>query len=74
MWIDELSPYLGQLHLHDNKGEIDDHMALGSGEVEFEKLFSILKRKDLRPIITLEAHQESWVLESFDILKKLWPW
>ncbi|HIC91023.1 MAG TPA: sugar phosphate isomerase/epimerase [Syntrophaceae bacterium] len=74
MWIDELSPYLGQLHLHDNKGEIDDHMALGCGEIEFEKLFSILKRKNLKPIITLEAHQESWVLESLQILKRLWPW
>ncbi len=74
VWIEALGPYLGQLHLHDNKGRTDDHMAIGSGEVEFRELFSILKRKNMRPIVTLEAHQESWVLESLETLKKIWPW
>jgi len=74
VWIDKLGAYLGQFHFHDNKGKMDDHMALGFGEVEFGKLLSILKQEGMRPIITSEAHQESWVLESLETLKYLWPW
>lgn len=74
VWMEQLGRYLGQIHLHDNRGRMDDHMAVGAGEVEFERLFSILKKKDIRPIVTLEAHRESWVLESLQTLKRLWPW
>ena len=35
-WLDSLGPYLGQLHLHDNRGTVDEHMAIGQGAIDFE--------------------------------------
>ena len=54
-WLDILGPYLGQIHLHDNLGERDEHLALGRGGIDFKKLFNGLARTGRpRPVITLE--------------------
>lgn len=71
-WIEELGPVLGMLHLHDNHGRSDDHLALGQGSIDFQAIFALLKRKGLRPLITLEPHQEDWVRQSLDFLARHW--
>jgi sugar phosphate isomerase/epimerase len=74
-WIDSLGPYIRQLHLHDNYGERDDHMALGSGNIDFPKLFKLLKNSiDELTVITLEPHKEKDLWLSLEYLKKVWPW
>lgn len=73
-WLRELEPYLGQLHLHDNLGQGDAHLALGLGNVDFRPLFSFLKNSSLRPIITLEPHREEDVWPSIETLRSWWPW
>jgi sugar phosphate isomerase/epimerase len=73
-WIDRLGPYLGMLHLHDNYGQMDDHLALGSGTIDFLSFFELLKSRGLRPWITIEPHQEDWVRESLVFLANHWPW
>ena len=72
-WLERLGPFLGMLHLHDNHGRTDDHLALGQGSIDFPYFFSLLKEKRLRPCITLEAHQEDWVRKSLDFLRLHWP-
>ncbi len=57
-WLAELSPWLGQLHLHDNDGRGDKHIAVGTGIFDFQSLFDYLRRENLFPIITLEPHSE----------------
>ena len=73
-WIDRLGPYLGMLHLHDNHGQMDDHLALGSGTIDFPAFFGLLKSRGLTPRITIEPHQEDWVRESLVFLANHWPW
>lgn len=73
-WIDHLGPYLGLLHLHDNYGQMDDHLALGSGTIDFPALFNLLKSRGLSPWMTIEPHQEDWVRESLVFLANHWPW
>lgn len=75
LWLEDLGPYLGQLHLHDNNGSRDDHLRLGSGVVDFRMLFESLKR-DRRslPIVTLEPHREDDLIPSLSHLEKVWPW
>ncbi|MBW2617228.1 MAG: sugar phosphate isomerase/epimerase [Deltaproteobacteria bacterium] len=74
-WVDSLGPYLGQLHLHDNSGAKDDHLAMGRGTVDFQALFKQLRamRKD-PPLITLEPHREEDFRPSIEYLEKIWPW
>jgi len=61
-WLQELLPWLGQLHLHDNDGTSDQHLALGQGIFDFHKLFEFLSSNQKRPLLTLEPHT----------LKNLW--
>jgi sugar phosphate isomerase/epimerase len=75
LWVESLSPYLGQLHLHDNAGTQDDHLALGQGKVDFRALFTqLLSLRKGPPIITFEPHREEDLWPSLTYLEKLWPW
>ncbi|MDW7771823.1 MAG: sugar phosphate isomerase/epimerase family protein [Desulfobulbaceae bacterium] len=74
LWLDRLLPWLGQLHLHDNKGQRDDHIAIGHGLFNFRELFDFLRSNKIRPIITLEPHtrEDLWLsLESMEKNKLL---
>jgi len=74
-WLVSLGSYLGQIHLHDNHGNKDEHLALGRGNIDFQLLFRYLKtRKHKPPIVTLEPHQEEDFLPSLKYMEKNWPW
>lgn len=67
-WLPDIKKYLGQLHLHDNHGSSDDHIAIGKGIFDFSGLFEYLKENNLDPIITLEPHHANGLLESLRAL------
>jgi sugar phosphate isomerase/epimerase len=57
-WIDRLGHRLIEIHLHDNKGALDEHLPVGEGTFPFARLFAILRERKLTPILTVEAHSE----------------
>jgi sugar phosphate isomerase/epimerase len=69
-WIEVLGPYLVEVHLHDNHRQSDEHLPLGLGQIDFDAIFSRLKAKDLRPIYTIEPHQEEHLEPSLRALEK----
>jgi sugar phosphate isomerase/epimerase len=71
IWLDKLQPWLGQIHLHDNNGERDDHIAIGQGQFDFTELFNHLKRNNLSPLITLEPHSEEDLWDSLEAINSL---
>jgi len=72
-WLQALGPYLGQLHLHDNDGNQDSHLALGKGTSDLTTLFRFLKADRVGPlVVTLEPHQETDLWPSLEYLKKVW--
>lgn len=74
-WLESLGPYLGQVHLHDNSGQNDDHLALGKGKIDFKAFFQHLKTiKQAPPVITLEPHREKDFWPSLEYLTQVWPW
>lgn len=74
-WLAVLEPYLGQLHLHDNFGNRDAHLAIGSGNIDFSCIFKYLKKNVAKmPIITLEPHRETELWSSLAYLADVWPW
>jgi len=73
-WLDALGPYLKEVHLHDNDGSSDAHDPIGSGTVPFEELFQYLRDQEMRPVVTLEPHEEATLWGSLETLVKLWPW
>ncbi len=64
-WLDALGKRLVHLHLHDNNGKYDEHLAIGQGNLDFDSLFRWLQENQKRPLMTIEAHDEQAVIPSF---------
>ena len=74
-WLETLGPFLGEIHLHDNNGDADQHLAPGKGRADFQTLFEFLKGRDIEPpIITMEPHREEDLDPGLRFLEKVWPW
>ena len=73
-WLDALGPHLKEVHLHDNDGRSDTHAPIGSGTVPFEELFQYLRHLEMKPLVTLEPHEEATLWRSLESLGSLWPW
>ncbi len=68
-WIENLKPYIYELHLHDNDKTFDQHLPIGDGTFDFETLFTALKGQDC--LYTIEAHSPENVLKSMKRLREL---
>ncbi len=55
-WLEILTPYLFQLHLHDNTGAADEHFPVGEGNFPFTNFFVLLRKLNISPLVTLESH------------------
>lgn len=70
-FLDPLLPWLRQLHLHDNRGERDEHIAIGQGCFPFQELFAFLRQQQLTPLITLEPHSEQDLFQSLQAIVEM---
>ena len=68
-WMEVLSPYIIEFHLHDNDKSFDSHLPIGDGTFDFKTLFHLLKGKQC--VHTIEAHTPEMVLKSIGRLKGL---
>ncbi len=73
-WLETLWPYIGHLHLHDNHGDGDTHLALGTGKVPIDYVLNFMADKGSQPLVTLEPHQEGSLMPSLTYLAQIWPW
>lgn len=69
-WAESLGPYLKEVHLHDNRGEKDEHLPPGEGTFDFQGFFTILRQLQLDPIYTIEPHEEPHLWRSLEAVKK----
>ncbi|RZN63935.1 MAG: sugar phosphate isomerase/epimerase [Candidatus Methanoliparum thermophilum] len=63
---------IDHLHIHDNKGVYDDHLRLGSGNIDFKLVLERLKSKIRMPNIVLELNKKEDVDPSIKLLKPRW--
>lgn len=73
LWMETLGEYLVEVHLHDNHGEMDEHLPVGEGKFDFNELFSLFSRWRLKPILTLEPHEEVHLWRSLETIKQYLP-
>ena len=66
-WLSQVKEYIFELHLHDNHGSSDAHLAIGDGTFDFDTLFGTLAGRDL--ICTIEGHTKEDVIKSLERLK-----
>ena len=57
-WIEELGDLLGEMHIHDNHGLTDEHLPVGEGNIPFRELFATVRKRNLRPLLTVESHSK----------------
>ena len=67
-WLEELSPYIGQFHLHDNLGNQDSHFPLGKGSIPLHSIFKWILQQKKIPVMTLEPHTENDLWTSIEYL------
>ena len=65
-WISVLEPYIRHLHLHDNCGERDSHMAAGQGNVPWKAVQRLVEQG---VEYTLECMKAEDVLESWELMQ-----
>jgi sugar phosphate isomerase/epimerase len=67
-WIMTLGSRIFELHLHDNHGQSDEHLALGEGNIDIQGLFTLIQQQELSPALTIEAINEEHALLSYQRL------
>lgn len=69
----ESYPYgsIEEVHLSDNLGDMDAHLSLGSGRIDFPLLFNALDKYSIDPFYTLEAKDLFGVIGGIRYLKKI---
>lgn len=72
-WLTAVSPRLGHLHLHDNHGQVDEHLGVGQGRISYGQFLDLLAEHKLRPSHTLEAHSTIQLSHSLKWLEALPP-
>ena len=55
-WFAELGNFIAETHIHDNRGEKDDHAPLGEGGIDFDLFFRLMEEYAPAAAWTIEAH------------------
>lgn len=62
---------ISHVHLHDNKGDSDEHLPLGRGSIEFGPVLEMIETKGISAV--LENKSEAAVHESLKVLRSIRP-
>jgi sugar phosphate isomerase/epimerase len=60
---------IGEVHISDSNGRIDQHLALGKGSLPIRSFFDALDELSIKPVITVEPHCIEDILVSREYLK-----
>jgi len=69
-WFGALGRYLCEVHLHDNRREMDEHLPIGEGTFDFKGFFRLLSQFELNPVYTIEPHEEPHLWRSLEAVKR----
>lgn len=69
-WIEGLGDYIKYIHISDNNGLWDDHLALGEGTVELHRISEFWENKGRSLPVTLEVGGFNSIKKSLDYLKR----
>ena len=70
-FIKELKDHIVNVHLHDNNGENDEHLPIGNGNINFQKVLDSLGNKVLKIPLTIECHSFSGLKNDVKKLRDL---
>ena len=68
-WFGTLKPYIKHIHLHDNDGTRDAHLAVGCGKIDFEGLAAEIRQI---PSAAIECSSSAALVESIGKAKEIY--
>ena len=69
-WFAALGSFIIESHLHDNHGVADEHLPVGEGEIDFQKITDLLKQYAPQSVWTLEAHSRERLERSMQAIQR----
>lgn len=69
-WFTSIAMYVKEVHLHDNNGSSDEHLPVGEGEIDFEKLFEAIRENSPEAILTIEPHGDEEIRRGLAAIAK----
>lgn len=74
-WIDELGPYIKHIHANDNHHDEDAHMAIGTGNIDWQ-ILNYRKLIGSKPTLLIEVNTEEKLRKSYNYLLRncLYPY
>ena len=70
-WAKSFGSYVSHVHVHDNMGDRDSHIALGEGTIPYEEVLGLLKQNNPQMDCTIECSSLEKVKKSYACLKRL---
>lgn len=59
------------IHLSDNNGRFDEHLALGDGTIDLKTVFDSFKKKNFNGTYLIEVNEKEDILKSLDYIKNI---
>lgn len=69
-WVNALLPYASHLHVNDNDGVADLHLAIGEGVLDYTPLNRGIEKSGMRPNVLIEMSDPSAQARSIEYLQK----
>jgi sugar phosphate isomerase/epimerase len=69
-WIARCAPRIEEVHLTDNRGAWDDHLAPGRGSTDFDALFGLLRAHAVNAVFTFEPHSVEAFVETLRFIEQ----
>ncbi|MEM0232447.1 MAG: sugar phosphate isomerase/epimerase family protein [Candidatus Nezhaarchaeales archaeon] len=66
-----VSKHLLHIHLHDNSGDVDSHLAVGSGSINWASIMPLMKGLKLIGGLTIEVMRFKDAKKSFDVITRM---
>ena len=70
-WVEAFAPFIGHMHLNDNDLRDDLHLALGSGQIDFNKYYALMKQYGINSSVLLEMNGYDKVEKSIRFIKNI---
>lgn len=70
-WVEGMKEHISHVHIHDNLGDRDAHLALGQGNIPLEKTLTPLLVSSSLRTFTIECGTKEAVLKSWETLRNM---
>ncbi len=70
IWIRKLAGHIRHVHLHDNCGDGDRHLALGEGTIRWKECIQVIQKENPEVTWTIENMKKDDILQSCSIFRQ----